>query len=204
MGWSDDFYSRLVAWMKIILPLAALGLLSTLFLISRTIDPTRPNPVVEIDLERRAHEQGATSPSFAGVTSGGNQVRFEAERARPDLDDPEHLIAEAVSAELRLLKGTVIDITADSADMHQSKYTAALDGNVQVITTNGYHITTERLNARYDTLYAETPGPVEGSGPPGDLWAGKLLLTSDERTGDAELLFTDGVKLVYKPENTED
>lgn len=203
MAWQGDFYSRLVAWMKIILPLVALGLLSTLFLISRTIDPTK-QPVSHLDLKQRAHEQGATKPSFAGVTSGGDQVTFLAQNARPDSSDPERLIAHDVSAELRLLGGTVIDITALHADMHQSKYTASMDGEVLIISTNGYRINTERLNTRFDLLYAESPGPVRGTGPPGKITAGKMLLTSDEDTGIAEMLFTEGVNLIYKPNNPEE
>ena len=40
MAARDGFYSIFVAWMKILLPLAALVLLSTLFLLSRS--GTRP------------------------------------------------------------------------------------------------------------------------------------------------------------------
>ena len=199
-----DLYSQVIAWMKIILPLAALGLLSTLFLISRTVDPTQQPPISQIDLEQRAHEQGATNPSFAGVTSGGDEVMLEALRARPDLSDPEHLIADEVKAEIRLQDGTIVDITSDHADMHQSDFTASLDGNVTVETTTGYLIRTDRLNTRFDVLHAETPGAVEASGPPGDITAGKMLLTSNEESGDAELVFTDGVKLVYTPQKPED
>ena len=121
MPWTEDFYSQLVAWMKIILPVAALGLLSTLFLISRTVDPTRQPITSQIDLEQRAHDQGITRPSFAGVTRDGDQVRFEAARARPDLDDPEHLIAEDITAELRLFGGGVVDNYAHIAHKFKSK-----------------------------------------------------------------------------------
>ena len=203
MAWQYDFHSRLVAWMKIILPLAALGLLSTLFLISRHVDPTKAVPVAQIDLEQRAQDLGATKPAFAGVTSGGDQVTFRADRARPDRDDARRILANEVSAQLRLVSGAVIDITSDSADMHQSKLTATLDGNVDVITTTGYVIDTDRLNTRLDELYAETPGEVTATGPLGDLEAGRMLLTSDEETGTAHLLFTDGVKLVYTPRGSD-
>ncbi|WP_371224738.1 LPS export ABC transporter periplasmic protein LptC [Roseovarius sp. 2305UL8-3] len=204
MTWTGDFYSQLVAWMKIILPLAALGLLSTLFLISRTIDPTQQPATVEVDLEQRAHEQGATKPSFAGVTGGGDEVSFLADRARPDLRDPERLIADEITSELRLLGGTVIDITADHADMHQRHYTASMEGRVNIVTTNGYTLTTDRLNTRFDVLYASSPGPVQGSGPPGEIKAGRMVLSTNEDTGDAEMVFTDGVNLIYQPNNPEE
>lgn len=204
MARRDNLYSRLVAWMKIILPLIALGLLSTLFLISRNFDPTKDIPVATIDLEQRAHDLGATNPSFAGMTSGGDQVRLRAISARPEKGDPRRLLAEDVTAELRLTSGAVIDIVSDHADVHQTNYTATLRGNVHVTTTTGFEFGTDLLNSRFDHLFAESPGPVSGSGPAGDLNAGRMVLSTDEISGDAHLLFTDGVKLVYTPRNSED
>lgn len=195
---SDNFYSRLVAWMKIILPMAALGLLSTLFLISRTVDPTK-EPVTDIDLEKRALEQGATRPRFAGMTRGGDQVSFVADSARPDPRDAERLVAQGVLAEIGLKQGNRVTITAERADMHQEQLTATLSGKVQVTTDDGYRLITEQIDMRYDTLLAETPGPVEGVGPPGHITAGKMRISRVNGSGNAELLFTDGVKLVYNP-----
>lgn len=204
MATTDNFYSRFVAWMKIILPLTALGLLSTLFLISRHIDPTKSIPIAQIDLEQRAQEQGATNAAFAGVTRGGDEMKIAADTARPAPDNPRLINAENVSATMNLVSGTVITVRSDRGNMHQSDLDASLMGNVQVKTTTGYEITTEQLDAKLDVLHAETPGTVSGFGPPGDLTAGRMVLTGDEETGQAHLVFTDGVKLVYTPQPPED
>lgn len=204
MATTDNFYSRLVAWMKIILPLTALGLLSTLFLISRHIDPTKSIPIAEIDLEQRAQDQGATNAAFAGVTGGGDEVMITAETARPSPDNPRLINAEDITATMQLVSGTVVTVTSDRGNMDQSDLDASLIGNVKIDTTTGYKVTTERLDARLDVLHAETPGPVSGVGPPGDLTAGRMVLTGDEETGQAHLVFTDGVKLVYTPQPSED
>ena len=204
MATTDNFYSRLVAWMKIILPLTALGLLSTLFLISRHIDPTKSIPIAEIDLEQRAQDQGATNAAFAGVTGGGDEVMITAETARPSPDNPRLINAEDVTATMQLVSGTVVTVTSDRGNMDQSDLDASLIGNVNIDTTTGYKVTTERLDTRLDVLHAETPGPVSGVGPPGDLPAGRMVLTGDEETGQAHLVFTDGVKLVYTPQPSED
>lgn len=204
MAATDNFYSRLVAWMKIILPLAALGLLSTIFLISQHIDPTKSIPIAEIDLAQRAQDQGATNAAFAGVTSSGDQVIVTAITARPTPEDPRLIEAEDVTAELKLLSGAVVDVTSDRGEMHQNDLTATLIGNVMITTTTGYDIRSERLNTRIDELYAESPDRVTGTGPPGDLDAGRMVLSNNPETGDAHLLFTDGVKLVYTPQPSED
>jgi lipopolysaccharide export system protein LptC len=199
MARPQNTYSRIVAWIKIILPLSALGLLSTLFLFSRTVDPTLSVPSSQIDLEQRAQDLGATNPRFAGVTQDGDEIRFAAEFARPDRDTPEHLIADGVTAQLRLSAGTVIDITSGQAEMQQGQMTASLTGEVHITTSTGYVITTERLNSRLNEVYAETPGQVAATGPIGTLTAGRMLLHNNAESAQPELLFTEGVKLIYQP-----
>lgn len=199
MARARNTYSRIVAWIKIILPLSALGLLSTLFLFSRTVDPTRSLPLSEIDLEQRAQDLGATNPRFAGVTQKGDEIRFAAEFARPDRATTGNLIAETVTAQMRLSAGTVIDITAEQAEMQQPKMTASLVGQVQITTSTGYLITTARLDTRLDEVHAKTPGEVHARGPLGVLTAGQMLLHNNATSGAPELLFTEGVKLIYQP-----
>ncbi|SEK81963.1 lipopolysaccharide export system protein LptC [Roseovarius azorensis] len=202
MARADNLYSQIVTGMKIILPLAALGLLSTLFLISRTVDPSRSAMVTDIDLGQRAQDLGATNPRFAGVTGQGDEILFAAANALPDRTSPEHLSATDIKAQLRLSAGTVIDITSDHADMQQRKMTALLQGHVHITTSTGYVIDTQQLHARLDEVYAKAPGQVIATGPLGDLTAGQMLLHNDAGAGTPELLFTGGVKLIYRPGET--
>jgi len=195
----DNFHTRLVNWAKVILPLVALGLLSTVFLLSKKADLSSTIPFADVDLVQRAQDQGATNPSFAGVASGGEQISFRAASVWPDPADGELLLADTAAASLRLNGGGVVDIVALRGQASQSRMTARLEGDVQVTTTTGYDIRTDAIDTRFDTLYAETPGPVTGTGPPGVLNAGRMILTSDPKTGTANLQFTDGVKLIYKP-----
>ena len=190
--------------MKIILPLAALGLLSTLFLLSRTHDPSNAIPVSQLDLEKRAQEQGASNPTFAGVTDDGDQITIRAQSAVPDNGDLQKMRASDVDATMQLETGAVIDITSRSAAVNSDAFEAQLSGDVRIVTSTGFDVTTDVLNTRFDRLYADTPGPVGGTGPPGSLQAGRMVLTSDGETGDPHLLFTDGVKLIYQPGDPED
>jgi len=204
MAGKRNFHSRLVAWLKIVLPLAALGLLSTLFLLSRSIDTNNAIPISDVNIQERAQGQGASSPAFAGMTDGGDQVIVNAETAWTDVTNPNRILAEGVDAQLELLSGDVIDITSNSAEVLQQDYIATLIGDVVIITSSGYRMTTDKLKSRFDILYAESLAPVSGTGPPGKLDAARMLLTSDPETGDAHLLFTGGVKLLYQPQNTEE
>ena len=53
-----DRHSRVVSWLKVLFPLIALALLSTLFLLSRAIDPGQAIPFAEKEVQdRRKHQQ---------------------------------------------------------------------------------------------------------------------------------------------------
>ena len=74
MATSENLHSKLVVWAKVTLPLLALGLLATLFLFSRKIDPTDAIPYADVDVEERAREPRLTMPTYAGVTSDGSAL----------------------------------------------------------------------------------------------------------------------------------
>ena len=204
MAWHENLHSRLVAWMKIILPLAALGILSTLFLFSDTFDPSEPLPVVGIDLQQRAQDQGATNATFAGVTRTGHEVIVKTEKSRPSAQDRRLFLAEDVSARFRLTTGAEVNITSLHAEMNQHRNSASLSGDVLLVTTTGYEIVTEHLVTQFDTLYAESPGPIQGTAPAGDLTAGRMVLQDSGEADAAHLLFTNGVKLIYQPQVSEE
>ena len=204
MALSDNFYSRLVSLMKITLPLAALGLLSTLFLLSETVDPSQSLPTTTIDLAERAARLGATNTTFAGVTRGGDKVSVTTATAIPNPNNPQLIEALDVQARFNLMSGSVLDVESESGELHHGELTATLEGDVNVVSTTGFTLKTARLDARLDDLYAESPGVVEGTGPPGDLVAGRMELIQDPDTENVYLRFTDGVKLVYQPQTSEE
>ena len=196
---SDNTYSQVVAWMKIILPMLALGLLSTLFLISRTIDPTQSAPFARIDLEQRAQDQGATKPSFSGVTQQGDEILFTADTIRPEYDEPETLLVENIMARMALFDGTVVNITSLHAQMNLNNLTAHLEGRVHIITSTGYVVATDRLDTRLDEIHAESRGPISAEGSIGSIKAGRMLLQNNNESKEPELVFTGGVELIYHP-----
>ncbi len=74
-----DRYTRLISWLKVLFPLAALGLLSTLFLLSRAIDPGQAIPFAEKEVQDRLRDQQITGPFFTGATSEGDELSFYAD-----------------------------------------------------------------------------------------------------------------------------
>ena len=207
MPWRENFYSRMVAWLKVLLPLTALALLSTLFLFSRNIDPTTTIPFTTINLTERARDERITAPEFAGVTEQGHRIAFHAATARPDPDTPARATADTLDARIDLNSGGVITFRADGGSVDDTSDRATLIGNVIIESSTGYVVETDTLISGMRRVHAETPGPIQGTGPPGDFTAGRMLMTDMADTGDEpaiHLLFTDGVKLLYDPSKTKE
>lgn len=196
-------YSRFVTILKVALPLLALGLLSTLFLISNKItDSSASLPFAEVDLTQRAREQQITAPFFSGRTSAGHLVAFSAEAARPDPEDPARSSATKMDARLDLSDGTSITMSADHAEVDNGTHITRLTGGVIVTSSTGYEIRTEELVTHMRELQMVAPTAINGLAPGGTIAAGQLVIVGDKQSGETTLFFSEGVKLILKPGNS--
>lgn len=197
----DNSYSRFVAWTKILLPLAALGLLSTLFLFSRNTDPTGTIPFSKVNVEEIAREQRLSSPRFAGVTQDGSSIEVSARVARPDPDFPQRMTGDDLNALIELPTKATIRITAPTGELDAGEGQITISGGVHVTTSSGYQMTSEDLIALLETTSLSTTGLVNADGPLGTLEAGRmeLALIDDQYL----LVFKDRVKLIYEPSKGE-
>ncbi len=203
MALGDNTYSRLIAWLKILLPLIALGLLSTLFLISRPVDPTATLPFSERDLAERTESQQITRPIFSGRTSGGALLTVTAETARPEGDDGGGATARVFRGEITTDGGQTIEILSDRAVLDPSGDMADLLGSVRFRSSDGYLIRSDKIVTAITRVEATSPGPVEGAAPAGQITAGGMTLRETAEAEDLELVFTDGVRLLYDPKDRD-
>lgn len=72
-----------------------------------------------------------------------------------------------------------------------------------ITSTQGLIVETETLNAALDGLEASSPGPVQATGPLGRLTAGNMRISSESEDGTVHMLFKNGVKLIYDPQQPE-
>lgn len=196
---AGDGYSRLVSGLKILLPLTALGLLSTVFMLSETREVREDLPFADVRLGENGLSEGVLRPTFAGASEDGDMIAFVAQTARPVGEGLGSVIAEDVRARIDLVTGGTITFRSDTATMAEPEGQAHLEGGVVIVSSSGYRVETEKLTAGMDRIYAETPGEVRGEGPPGRFVAGRMVLQAEEPEGDVRLRFTDGVKLIYLP-----
>ncbi|GAA0296584.1 hypothetical protein [Rhodovulum strictum] len=197
----DNAYSRFIALARIVLPLAALGILSTLFLFSRDTPSGDELPYSQVDVDELIREQRIGTPNYAGVTQDGTAIAFRAETARPDPDISGRASAEAMRARLDMPDGSHADIAARRGIVDTGAGVAVLDGAAQIDTSTGYTVRAMRLTAALERTDVLGEGPVTAEGPPGRIEAGAMQLSTDPGNEDRYVLvFKDGVRLVYDPE----
>ncbi len=198
-----DRHTRVVGWLKVTLPLLALAILATLFLLADRIDPEAALPYAEVDVEGLAREPRMTAPTYAGTTSDGAALTLSADEARPATDSTQ---AGALGLRLQLdtPDGASTRLTAATAVMSPDTQEILLAGGVVVTTSTGYRVETAELAAKMDRSGLQSQTPVTATGPAGDLSAGGMTLGQDNRTpgqapGSYLLVFNGGVRLVYQP-----
>ncbi|WP_321365554.1 LPS export ABC transporter periplasmic protein LptC [uncultured Celeribacter sp.] len=195
----DNTYSKFVAFAKIALPLASLVLLATLFLFARDRDTSLSIPYADVDIETLAREQRVEGPSFATVTRDGSELEISADLVRPDLSTKDVINSNKVRGALRMTNKSSVTLQADDGVIDGPSQIAELSGHVEIETSTGYTITSDRVATMLDVSHIESPGSVDATGPAGDLTAGSMVISQDAETEAYLLVFKGGVKLVYQP-----
>lgn len=198
MAQSDHLYSQLVGWAKILLPLCALALLSTLFLFARST--TEPNKVTIEDVEAIAREQRVSAPEFSGVTDDGAVIVISAASARPDASRPDTVGITDLRMRMDNADGSSVEVTATDGEIDGRARIARFLGLARLSTSNGYEMETNGLVAELETGRITSNGLLEIRAPFGDLTAGRVTFQAAVDGNAQEILFTDGVRLLYTPQ----
>ena len=197
MAAAGNFHSQLVGWLKILLPLAALMLLSTLFLFARGTGAPPEIPFADIDAA--AAEQRIAAPRFSGLTNTGDTLQISAAAARPDADGGPQVTIDRPQLALDATDGTTLRISAGTGTVDTSARTAQLSGLARLETSSGYTMETKGLTADMATGTVMSDGPLEVQAPFGRLQAGQVTFRAGTGDTGQQMDFTGGVKLVYTP-----
>ncbi|GGE56449.1 LPS export ABC transporter periplasmic protein LptC [Actibacterium pelagium] len=197
----DNTYSRFIALAKVLLPIAALAILSTIFLISRNVDPTASIPFAQVDVEQLLRDQGVSSPVYASLSGAGTAINFQATRVLPSTDETEETRAEDVRLLLSYPDGVVVNAKADQALFTDESQIARLSGAVEITTSEGWTMTTRELLSDLESAWLRSADTVNVTGPFGELVAGKMDIHETNSDPVAHVVdFIDGVKLIYTPQ----
>ena len=195
-------YSKLVSILKVVLPLAALILLSLVFMLARTVDPSEAISNAEIDVEERARDPRLSGAHFAGVTDDGAALTIRAETARTDQDATVRFEVTGLSLLIEGADGERMEAQAEAGVIDRGNGTFVMRGGLELSVTPGYSLQTQRLSGLLDTTLIRAPSEVSGTAPAGTITAGRMELHGDSGDGTGYVLvFGGGVRLNYQPEN---
>ncbi|MGR3290461.1 MAG: hypothetical protein ACU0C9_04615 [Paracoccaceae bacterium] len=199
----DNSYSRMVAWLKIMLPLAALVILSTLFLVSRPVDPTLSLPFADQRIRSLAEKPRIGSPEFSAVTPNGSAINMNAEVMLPLIGEQTGFKASKINGTFETPDGLIVQLSAQSGIFDNTAQTVSLGDGVILTTSSGYHIETNQILADMNESRISTGGSISAQGPFGLISAGQMVLQQISAQGSEayELVFKNEVKLVYVPKN---
>lgn len=198
MTGSSDNRTRAVFWLKVLLPLVALALLSTLFLLARSTDPDLAIQYSDVDVTELSKDQQVRAPTYSGITRDGAAISLTAAAVRPQATDPQKLEATTVAGRMELPAGASADMAAPAAVIDTDTDLARFLGGVTILSSDGYRVETETLLAALDRTEIVAETEVHAVGPLGTLDAGSMRITQDS-DGGYVLVFTGGVRLIYDP-----
>lgn len=193
----DNMHSRLVAILKVALPLIALALLSTLFLFSRKIDPEDAIPYATVDVEDRLRDPKMTDAGFAGMTKDGASLTLSAAEARPAADGGS---LKLVVGALETPDGVKTELAATAVALDTAAQMIELTDGAELRASNGYVVQALGLGVATDRTYIESRGEVSAQGPVGQLTANHMVLSQQGDAGPYLLVFNGKVRLLYQPQ----
>ena len=196
----NDAYSQFVSWAKVVLPLSAIVLLSTLFLIARNVGETSQIPYA--DIEEIARQPRLSAPKMVGMSETGGTYTIEADVARQDPDTDNGLIAEAIVVNMTTIDGIQTTVSAGIGKLDSNAKVVTLDNLARVTTSDGYLMETRGLVTSLTDGSLETTDPLEVRAPYGSLTAGRLTITPDSDEPQL-IVFNNGVRLIYQPQPEE-
>lgn len=196
---ADNLYSKVVGWAKIILPLGAIALLSSLFLFAR--ESSSPDEVALARVEEIAREQRLAAPEFSGLTDDGATVVISAKSAQPDSLRPDRISIDDIRLRINTPEGIRIDVTAVRGEIDGRAQVARFLGLARIETSNGYELETNGLIVSLQSGVVTSEGLLEVRAPFGELSAGTIRFEVPSENEGQRMLFTDGVRLLYTGQN---
>jgi lipopolysaccharide export system protein LptC len=200
MARDPGLHSRIVGILKVGLPLVALGLLASIFLV-QTEDTLGGNLVFsQGDIDALGQGLRITNPTFTGTTAGQDRFRFTAALVEPDAAPPTRARITTLAGEVALHNGPVVELEADTGDLHIPTERLDVAGNVRIRTSGGYRMAAEQATLDLKAGSVVAGNAVETTGPLGQIDSGSLAIQPAAASGEARRFsFANGVRLVYDP-----
>lgn len=201
---ATDPYSRLVTILKVLLPLIAIGLLSSLFLVQNDSGSGGEIVFSAGDLEDLGSGLRISNPVFSGTSQNADRFRFQADLVVPDAVPPQKAQITELSGEVAFSDGGRLDLVSRRGALDIPAQTLDLEGAVRIETSDGYRMEADALLIDLRAGGLSTTVPVNITGAAGRIEAGDLTVTpTGTGTETRRFVFGNGVRVLYDPPETQ-
>ena len=201
-------HQRLVAWLRVALPLATL-LLATLVITwakfqnrerrSFSLSPTHADP-------KEVEQLTMVNPKFVGLDSKQEPYAVTAKTANQDHPGADLVLLDQPQADITVTSGAWITVTALNGRYMQKEQMLDLAGDINLFHDSGFEFHTEQaqIDLANNTMSGDVP--VTGHGPAGTIDSeGFMVLDHGQTvlfTGHAKLHLNPGVKSMSSNKKT--
>lgn len=188
-------HSRTIGFLKIALPILALGLIGTLIIYSALY---RPDHGITIRYASKGTEENTivmNGARFVGTDKKNEPFEVVARKARQNPDEPSLVELFGVKAHLTMQSGLGLTLVADSGRVDTANKILVLTGPITLTSSDGYKVTTSEARADLDAGTVTGRQPVLAQGPFGSLTASGFEADRTART----MKFTGRVDVHISP-----
>ena len=196
-------YSRFIGLVKIGLPIFAIILLATVFLVTIDEDFGVDSLVTEEMISELGEDLEIVGPRFSGNTSAGEAYTFTAQKVIPDAAQPNEIKGTGLDGLVQYATGERLHFLAPEAIVNLNDQILNLTGGIELNSSNGSSFRAQGLTAKLDEGEFESQGDVVGQSAMGELEAQKMRVTGSEE-GQMVIWLEGNVRLSFDvPENEE-
>lgn len=191
----NPFYSRLIRWLRLALPLTALAIAAIVFTWS---GPRQSLLTADMkpELKKTIGKNELVSPRFENTDAQNRPYTLTAQRAVQDEQDGNIVILDKPVGDMMLDNGHWVAMESAEGIFQQSERKLLLRGNVRLFHDGGYQLDTPELHIDVQNNTALSDKDVYGQGPEGTIEAKGL--EGDNVKGT--LIFKGPAKLVLNTE----
>ena len=185
--------STIIRWVRLILPLIAVGVIGILFAwpqlqkVSRSL-PQEKNTQAPQIISRNE----LINPRFESRDSENRPFTVTAKRAQQSANNSDTIILERPMADMTLGEKNWVAAEADNGEFHQKEETLLLTGDVRLFHDAGYELKTTKLLVNMGAQTATTDQSVSIRGPAGTIDATGMQADGTQKN----VIFTGPAKLV--------
>lgn len=187
-------YSRFVRFMRLALPLAAVGILAYVFTRSDVTEQLITPVSEENASEQRISQNELLNPRFESMDRESQPYEIVAERAVQGEKNKDLIMLEKPRGKMTMKDGVVVTMESNTGAYRQDSKRFFLQGEVVLNHAQGYTLKSEEAHIDLQKNYAWSEKDVKGQGPEISIDARGVKANAD--TG--EIVFTGPATLILE------